>query len=97
VAKSDLKLLFGLSVKSRRTRLGISQEGLAERAGLHPTYVSDIECGKRNLSLESMTAEQAVQFDAEMQALLLPFAQEGLLTFQVVGEITWGKPLSGES
>ena len=53
--------------------------------------------GRSNLSLESMTAEQAVQFDAEMQALLLPFAQDGLLTLHVVSEITWGKPLSGES
>jgi len=53
--------------------------------------------GRSCLSLESMTAEQAVQFDAEMQALLLPFAQDGLLTLNVVSEITWGKPLSGES
>src|SRR5215469_18476473 len=52
--------------------------------------------GRSCLSLESMTAEQAAQFDAEMQALLLPYAQDGLLTLQVVGEITWGKPLSGE-
>ena len=49
------------------------------------------------VSLESMTAEQSAQFDAEMQALLFPFAHDGLLTLQVVGEITWGKPLSGES
>jgi ubiquinone/menaquinone biosynthesis C-methylase UbiE len=53
--------------------------------------------GRSNLSLESMTAEQATQFDIEMQALLLPFAQDGLLTLNVVSEITWGKPLSGES
>jgi hypothetical protein len=44
-----------------------------------------------------MTTEQAAQFDAEMQALLAPFAQDGLLTLQIVGEITWGKPLSGAS
>jgi hypothetical protein len=43
-----------------------------------------------------MTAEQAAQFNVEMQALLSPFAQDGLLTLQVVGEITWGKPLSGD-
>ena len=42
-----------------------------------------------------MTAEQAAQFDREMQALLLPFAQNGLLTFSVVGGIIWGKPKSG--
>jgi ubiquinone/menaquinone biosynthesis C-methylase UbiE len=47
------------------------------------------------LSLDTMTAEQATQFDTEMQALLVPFAQNGLLTFNVVGGIRWGKPTSG--
>ncbi len=51
---------------------------------------------RSTLSLDTMTAEQARQFDREMQALLLPFAQNGLLTFSVVGGITWGKPKSGE-
>lgn len=52
---------------------------------------------RSSLSLETMTAEQAAQFDTEMQALLLPFAQDGLLTLSVVGGLTWGKPKSGES
>jgi len=34
--------------------LGISQEELGERAALHRTYVSDVEAGKRNLSLQSL-------------------------------------------
>ena len=37
-----------------RSRLGISQEELAGRAGLHRTYVCDVERGARNLSLESI-------------------------------------------
>ncbi|SRR5579859_6447745 len=52
---------------------------------------------RSNLSLDSMTAEQAEQFHTEMQALLAPFAQDGLLTFSIVAGITWGKPLSGMS
>lgn len=51
----DVKKNFGTSVKSWRKRLGISQEQLAERAELHRTYVSDVERGARNLSLESIT------------------------------------------
>ena len=34
--------------------MGISQEELAERADLHRTYISDVERGARNLSLESI-------------------------------------------
>ena len=52
--KLDLKGQFGTAIKSWRGRLGISQEELAGRAGLHRTYVSDVERGARNLSLESI-------------------------------------------
>jgi two-component system, response regulator len=51
---NNVKSLLGAEVKRRRSRLGISQEELGERAALHRTYVSDVEAGKRNLSLESL-------------------------------------------
>ena len=46
---------FGISIKACRKRLGISQEELGERANLHRTYISDIEQGARNVSLESIS------------------------------------------
>ncbi len=42
---------FGEAIRARRTSLGLSQERLAELAGLHRTYVGDIERGERNVSL----------------------------------------------
>ncbi len=51
---------------------------------------------RSSLSLETMTADQATQFDTQMQALLLPYASDGQLTFSVVGGIIWGKPKSGD-
>jgi CheY-like chemotaxis protein/DNA-binding transcriptional regulator YiaG len=54
VRKTDVKKNFGTSVRVRRKQLGISQEELAERAELHRTYVSDVERGARNVSLESI-------------------------------------------
>src|SRR5438874_6671418 len=50
----DIKGQFGTAIRSRRKRLGISQEELAGRAGLHRTYVADIERGARNLSLANI-------------------------------------------
>lgn len=49
-----MKRPFGVSVRAWRSRLGISQEELAGRAGLHRTYVCDIERGARNVSLENI-------------------------------------------
>src|SRR5215831_19061620 len=51
---TDIKNRFGTAIRSRRKRLGISQEELAGRAGLHRTYVADIERGARNLSLANI-------------------------------------------
>jgi two-component system, response regulator len=45
---------FGATVKARRTRLRLTQEELAERAGLHRTYITDVERGRRNISLHSI-------------------------------------------
>jgi CheY-like chemotaxis protein len=49
-----LKILLANAIKSTRSALGISQEELAARAGLHRTYISDIERGARNPSLASV-------------------------------------------
>jgi transcriptional regulator with XRE-family HTH domain len=42
---------FGLNVRKRRDARQLTQEALAEKSGLHPTYVSGIERGVRNPSL----------------------------------------------
>ncbi len=49
--RSDLRDHFGYAVKRRREERGWTQEELAERAGIHRTYLSDIERGGRNPSL----------------------------------------------
>ncbi|HKP04760.1 MAG TPA: helix-turn-helix domain-containing protein [Chthoniobacterales bacterium] len=49
-----MKTRLGNAIKRERATLGISQEELAARAGLHRTYVSDVERGARNPSLESV-------------------------------------------
>ena len=48
---SDVLVQFGKRLRTTRQRKGISQERLAEVAGLHRTYVSSVERGKRNISL----------------------------------------------
>jgi transcriptional regulator with XRE-family HTH domain len=50
-ARPDIRERFGFAVKTRREELGLTQEDLADQAGIHRTYLSDIERGTRNLSL----------------------------------------------
>ncbi len=50
-ARADIRERFGFAVKDRRESLGLTQEEFAERAGIHRTYLSDIERGTRNVSL----------------------------------------------
>lgn len=45
---------FGTAVRRRREALGLSQEELAYQAGLHRTYISLIERGLRNASIETI-------------------------------------------
>jgi transcriptional regulator with XRE-family HTH domain len=44
----DIRRLVGLNVQRLRQEKGWSQEELAFRSGLHRTYVSGVERGKRN-------------------------------------------------
>lgn len=51
---TELRIQFGAAVRRQRLELGLSQEELAERSGLHRTYVSDVERGERNVSLDNI-------------------------------------------
>jgi len=50
-SSADIRERFGFAVKVRREELGLTQEDLAHKAGIHRTYLSDVERGTRNLSL----------------------------------------------
>lgn len=47
---------FGDNVRRARKRAGFTQEELADRSGLHRTYIGGIERGERNPSLENIIA-----------------------------------------
>jgi transcriptional regulator with XRE-family HTH domain len=49
-----LPATFSKVLHKRREALGISQEELSKRSGLHRTYISDVERGARNVSQKNM-------------------------------------------
>lgn len=50
----DIIKVFGTNLRKYRTELGLSQEKFAESCGMHRTYISDIECFRRSISLENI-------------------------------------------
>lgn len=50
----DIVKVFGTNLKKYRNQNGLSQEKFAEKCGLHRTYISDIECFRRSISLENI-------------------------------------------
>jgi transcriptional regulator with XRE-family HTH domain len=50
----DIILKYGQAIRILRQNKSISQEQLADLCGLHRTYISDVELGKRNVSLENI-------------------------------------------
>ena len=50
----NILLAYGNAIRAFRQNRKISQEELADLCGLHRTYISDVELGKRNVSLENI-------------------------------------------
>lgn len=47
----DIQMILGANIRYYRQRIGLSQEGLADKAMLHRNYVGSAERGRRNLCL----------------------------------------------
>ena len=51
---THILIAYGQTVREIRQSKDMSQETLADLCGLHRTYISDVELGKRNISLENI-------------------------------------------
>jgi transcriptional regulator with XRE-family HTH domain len=52
--KDDIRHLFGEAVRRARRNAGLSQEELADLAGLDRTYIGGVERGERNAGLVAL-------------------------------------------
>lgn len=50
----DVLKVFAKNVKKYRIAKHLTQEQLAEKAKLHRTYISAVECEKRNISIDNV-------------------------------------------
>lgn len=66
--QKDLLFTFGQTVRKLRLSKDISQEKFADMCNLHRTYISDVELGKRNVSLENIE-KMATALDMHVSTL----------------------------
>ncbi|MCK4422327.1 helix-turn-helix transcriptional regulator [candidate division WOR-3 bacterium] len=52
--KRQLLIKFGKKVREERLKKGLSQEALADIAGVHRTYIGMIERGEKNITLSNI-------------------------------------------
>jgi transcriptional regulator with XRE-family HTH domain len=69
--RATLLRRLGAALRQSRQQVGLSQPALAARTGLHPTYISQIEHGHRNLSVLSLV-RIAAALGVAVASLLAP-------------------------
>lgn len=52
--KSTLRKIFAKNLRAIRLDQGLSQEALADLAGLHRTYIGSVERAERNISIDNI-------------------------------------------
>lgn len=52
--KKEILIKFGNKVREERLKKGISQEQLADLAGVHRTYIGMVERAEKNITLENI-------------------------------------------
>jgi transcriptional regulator with XRE-family HTH domain len=65
------RLNFSKNLKKFRLEKGLSQEGLADECGLHRTYVSSVERGERNITVDNME-KLAIALGVDLRELISP-------------------------
>lgn len=65
-----ISAVIGSRIKGFRKRKKLSQEQLAERCNLHPTYIGQLERGEKNATLESIQ-KVATGLDIPLEQLFI--------------------------
>jgi transcriptional regulator with XRE-family HTH domain len=73
--KLSAQYVFAANVRRIRLEKQLTQEVLAEGAGLHPNYISSVERGERNISIGNIE-RIATALEVNITELLTPYSKE---------------------
>lgn len=73
--KSKIGLEFGKKIRSLRQKFNLSQESLAEKAGVHRTYIGMIERAEKNITLDNIY-KISKAFDISLSELFIEVGRD---------------------
>lgn len=68
MSENNINVLFGKRIRQLRMQKGLSQEELGYEAGLHRTYIGQIERAEKNITLKNI-AKIAKELDVNVSEL----------------------------
>ena len=89
IAKNEILVALGRRIRVLRNGQGLSQAQLADSAGMSSRYLSEVEAGKRNISIErlEMLANRLSVTLTELLNFEKPGTREDVL-HQIIGALT---------
>lgn len=89
---AQLRRRFGARIRALRGERKLSQEQIAGRIGVSPKYVSQLECGQRSPSWETVVAIAHYGFETNVAALLFGVDEDLEVDVEELSAVLAGRP-----
>jgi transcriptional regulator with XRE-family HTH domain len=89
---AQLRRRLGARIRTLRDDRNLTQEVIAGRIGVSPKYVSQLECGQRSPSWETVVAIAHHGFETKVAALMFGIDEELEVDIQDLVEVLAGRP-----
>ncbi|HEX8111615.1 MAG TPA: helix-turn-helix transcriptional regulator [Kofleriaceae bacterium] len=89
---AQLRHRFGARVRALRDARGLTQEMIADRIEVTPKYVSQLECGQRSPSWETLIAIAHQGFEIKLAALMFGIDEDIGVEVQYLSDLLAGRP-----
>src|SRR3954465_9102831 len=87
-----LRRRFGARVRALRAARGLTQEMIADRIEVTPKYVSQLECGQRSPSWETLVAMAHQGFEIKLAALMFGIDEDVGSEVKDLSDMLAGRP-----
>jgi transcriptional regulator with XRE-family HTH domain len=89
---AQLRHRFGARIRALRDARGLTQEMIADRIEVTPKYVSQLECGQRSPSWETLMALAHQGFEIKLAALVFGIDEDVGDEVQELSDLLAGRP-----